>query len=87
MKKLGEHDVVITAYAEPAVGPGWANQPVWVVVRSRLDGTIRQICLQPFEQSAEMLYLYSISAAVHAAMTGAAQMHLTKDTSGRSSNG
>lgn len=65
-RKKGDH--VVTAFAEPAAGPGWANSPVWVIVRGQ-DGALRQECLQPEEQSAAMRALYTVSAAAQAAMT------------------
>lgn len=45
--KLGKHDKVVTAYAERASGPGWGNSPIWVIIRSNLDGAYRQECIQP----------------------------------------
>ncbi len=76
--KLGEHDTIITADAESANGPGWANQPIWVVVKSRLDGAIRVECIQPNEQSREMLTLYRISEEAHKAMTVWVEHHFRK---------
>lgn len=61
---------ILTAYAESCAGPGWANSPIWVIVRES-DGTIVQHCLQPMEQTEEMYTLYGISQATHAAMTRA----------------
>jgi len=78
MIKLTEHDSIITAFAEAAHGPGLANQPIWVVVRNRLDGSIRIECIQPSEASAEVLNLYKVSAASHEAMTSAVKAHLAK---------
>lgn len=59
---------IVTAYAEPARGPGWHNTPIWVIWA---DGGMRlhRDCLQPDEQTAEMRVLYEVSAAAHAAMT------------------
>lgn len=68
---LGEHDHVVSAYAESASGPGWGNQPIWVVVRSGLDGSHRLECIQPADQTPEMATLYAVSAAAHGAMTTA----------------
>lgn len=34
---------VVTAFAEPAAGPGWANTPVWVILQ-RADGTFTREC-------------------------------------------
>lgn len=70
---LGKHDHILTAYAERANGPGWANAPVWVIVRSQLDGSLRQECLQPDEQTSDMQTLYRVSEAAHVAMTAAAR--------------
>lgn len=66
-------DWIITVYAQSANGPGWANQPLWVVVRG-IDGVIREECLQPAEQSRDMLVMYGISEAVSGAMRKAVEM-------------
>ncbi len=71
--KFTEHDKIVAVFAESAHGPGWANQPLWVVVRSNLDGSFRRECIQPQDQTAEMLYLYRISEATHMAMKSAVQ--------------
>lgn len=76
MTKLAATDTIITAYAESASGPGWGNTPIWFVVRSRLDGKLRQECLQPNEQTDEMHILYGISQCAHAAMTNAVNKKL-----------
>lgn len=76
--KLSEHDHVLCAYAEPCHGSGWANAPVWFVVQSKLDGKLRHECLQPNEQSAEILNLYRVSAAVHVDMTLSVRRLLAK---------
>ncbi len=76
--KLEKHDHIVTAYAERASGPGWANAPVWCVVRSGLDGTFRLECLQPVEFSSEIATLYNLSAAAHDAMTHAVRSHMRK---------
>src|SRR5438552_91090 len=47
---LADDDAIVTAYAESAAGPGWANSPIWVIVRRR-DGNLRMECLQPDEQT------------------------------------
>lgn len=79
-KRFGPHDTIVTAWAEPAHGPGWSNQPIWVLVRSQLDGNHRVECLQPHERSAEMSMLYAICHASHAAMTDAVRTHVKKMT-------
>lgn len=69
---LAKDDHITTAYAESGGGPGWGNAPVWVIVRSA-DGKLRQECIQPDEQSAEIRSLYGISQAAHYAMVSAVQ--------------
>ncbi len=73
--KLGEHDEIICAFAERASGPGWGNQPIWCVVRSRLDGAMRMVAIPPQGQTAEMMTLYRISEVAHGAMTSAVKSH------------
>lgn len=75
-KRIGEHDHVVTAWAESANGPGWANQPVWFLIRSALDGSFRVDCLQPREQSRDMHLLYKISEDTHRAMVSAVRREL-----------
>lgn len=70
----GEH--VIAAWAEPASEPGWAR-PVWALVRN-LNGELRTVCLQPNEQTEEILTLYRISVAVHFGMTSAVRRLLDR---------
>lgn len=57
-------DSIVTAWAEPASGPGWSNQPLWVIVKDG-DGKLREECIQPEEQDQVMRTLYTISASVH----------------------
>lgn len=61
---------IVTAWAESASGPGWANQPVWVLVRERC-GKLRIECLQPDEQSRDIHTLYRVSSSAHDAMVAA----------------
>ncbi len=68
--RLNEGDHIVTAYAEAGSGPGWSNTPVWVVIRSRTH-ELRIEAIQPGEQSAEILWLYSISQSVHGTMVRA----------------
>jgi hypothetical protein len=67
---IDEGDTIITAFAESASGPGWANYPIWVVVRDSF-GDIREECIQMDEQTYKMLYLYDVSSAAHKSMTSA----------------
>jgi hypothetical protein len=64
---LKDGDVFVTAYAQPASGPGWGNSPLWVVIRTR-DGRLREECLQPEDQPAPIRQIYSIAAEVQRMM-------------------
>jgi hypothetical protein len=67
--KLDEHEYIVTAYAKPASGPGWANKPLWVVIGNKETGKFREDCIQPMEQTAGMVELYDFSALAHERMT------------------
>ena len=57
-------DRIVTAYAQPANGPGWHNRPLYVIVEDR-DGKMRSECLQPAEFSRDLELLYGIASVVH----------------------
>ena len=79
---LCEWDSVICAYARKASGPGWANDPLWVVIADRRTGTLREECIQPGQQNYEMRVLYDIAAQVDTAMMFAVDNLLRKAPSG-----
>jgi hypothetical protein len=62
--QLKDQETIVTVYAEQAKGPGWSNQPLFVIVRDA-KGRLREECLQPDEQTAEMKALFNVSATVH----------------------
>lgn len=66
---LGPDDHIVTAYAESACGPGWANWPIWVLVRNNATGKIRQECIQPDRQTEKMRTLYAFSQIAHKEMS------------------
>jgi hypothetical protein len=63
---------IVTAFAEYAAGPGWANRPLWVIVRGA-DLWLREECIQPENQTAEMRALFRVSSAAHEAMKSAVE--------------
>jgi hypothetical protein len=65
---LGEHDHVVTAFAQRASGPGWSNTPLWVIIQDG-DGKLRRECLQPDEQSHTMMLLYNLSNSLNSQLT------------------
>lgn len=66
--KIKPTEHIVTAYAQPADGPGWSNRPLWVIVCDRTDGSLRRECIQPEKQTDEMRVLYATAAAVHTAL-------------------
>jgi hypothetical protein len=68
--KLGERETIVCTYAKPAHGPGWRNQPLWVIIRD-YDGSLREECLQPSQQGPDVRRIYGIAAEVHEAMLSA----------------
>ena len=63
---------IVTAFAEYASGPGWANRPLWVIVRGA-NLQLREECIQPEDQTAEMHALFRVSHAAHEAMKSAVE--------------
>ncbi len=61
--KGGGYPRVVTAYAQPAAGPGWANSPVYVIMEGE-DRKLYQECIQPDEQTKEMRILYRLSSEI-----------------------
>lgn len=68
---------IISAWAEPAAGPGWANTPVWYIYRDH-DGILQQDCLQPDEQGSDVRKMYNISAAIHFQFLGLVEAAVKK---------
>jgi hypothetical protein len=50
-KVLDENDTILCVYAQAAIGPGWSNTPLWVVVRNSCNGDICEVCIQPEQQT------------------------------------
>jgi len=74
---LNEGDRIVTAYAEHADGPGWSNRPLYIIVRNQ-SGELREECLQPEEQGAEVAAFYDIAAVVNKEVVGAVRRKLWK---------
>jgi hypothetical protein len=68
---------VVCAFAERASGPGWANSPLWYIVRDG-NGVLSMECLQPEEQGPEITMIYDVSASVHLALVAAVEKKLRK---------
>lgn len=74
---------IVTAYPERAEGPGWRNEPLWIVVR--VNGDLREVCLQPDEQTDAMRSLFRVCEAAHVAMKGAVEWAMRKDCPAKAS--
>lgn len=65
--RLKEGDYIRAVMPESAAGPGWANTPLYVIVRDG-NGKLREECLQPREQPRDVMLLFGIVEKVQAAM-------------------
>lgn len=63
--KCGER--IVAAVPEFCGGPGWSNTPVWVHIVAK-DGTYRQECLQPDQQTPSMRQVFRICNEAHRLM-------------------
>ena len=63
-------DFIVAVRPERCAGPGWANAPIWVVVRD-VVGALREECIQPEEQTKDMLLLFDVAHAAHSALLAA----------------
>ena len=79
---LGPGDSVLTAFAERCGGPGWANMPIWIVIRAQSPtgggDRLRVEAIQPDEATPTLMTLARHSAAMHEAMTGAVEPYITR---------
>lgn len=80
--RLEPNEYIVTAYASPASGPGWANSPICVVILNSATGKMREDCIQPADQTAEMLTLYAFSSLAHSQMTAAVKRATNKSSVG-----
>ena len=76
--KLKDGDVVVTAWAERASGPGWSNQLVWVLIRER-GGKLREEAFQPCDQSDGMYELFNVCAAATESLTAEVKRALVEE--------
>jgi hypothetical protein len=76
--RLGPDEYVVTAYAERANGPGWANQPIWVLIGMRGTNDVRRECIQPEHHTPAMGWLYTICEQAHLSMVAAVNQIVVK---------
>ena len=79
--KLSKGDTIVTAWATTEVGPGWANAPIWALVREA-RGVLREECIQPDDQTPEMRTLHPFSQLAHSQLTHAVRSTTTKPRKG-----
>lgn len=68
MKFNPKTEHIVTAYAERCSGPGWANFPVWVVIRQNGTSNVRVDAIQPSEQTPELMKARGVSDAMNRLM-------------------
>jgi hypothetical protein len=66
---LARDEEIVACVPQYVSGPGWANAPVWVYIRS--GSGMRSVCIQPMEQSSEMHTLFAAGAAMCSALKNA----------------
>jgi len=69
---------IVVAWAENCSGPGWRNTLIWYIERLP-DGKLEQNCLQPEEQTRDMLNIFSYSAMSASQLTNMVSNKLNKD--------
>jgi hypothetical protein len=60
---MNDGDQIVVAWSENVNGPGWSNQIIWVLIRSR-GGDLREDSIQPSERTKEMATLHDVSDVV-----------------------
>ena len=66
--KLHKDEKIIAVVPQFASGPGWANRPLWVYIEQHATNKLRTECIQPEDQTPEMLALFSPGAAMAEAL-------------------
>lgn len=59
---------IIIAWSENCSGPGWVNSPIWYI-EELPNGKLERGCLQPEEQTKEMISHFGINALSSQLMT------------------
>lgn len=67
MIRLKKDESIVTAFAEPCSGPGWANSLVVVIVRGA-DRKPREEYLQPEQHTRDMATMFAVSDIAHRTM-------------------
>ncbi len=69
--ELRPHETIIAVHPEYVSGPGWSNAPTWVYIKNHATSDVRAECIQPEERSDALHTLFSVGAAIHAALVNA----------------
>lgn len=78
--KINKDDRIVTAWPEYVSGPGWANRPIWVIVRDG-NGKLRMECIQPEDQTENIMRLFPICAVAHSEFMSTLNSELIKKKS------
>jgi len=62
--KLERGEFIQAAWGENCSGPGWANTPIFVLIRE-VSGKCRIECIQPEDQTVGMVSIFQFSALSH----------------------
>ena len=74
-----KRETLITAWARPAMGPGWSNTPIWYLVKvdDEHGSHLEERCLQPDQQNKKLAILYPIAATVDNVLMDAVRDQIT----------
>ncbi len=75
--KLRHGESIRAAVAARVSGPGWFNEPLFVIIRSN-DGKYREECIQPSEMTTETAWLFSVAYAAHEAFLSSIPVKASK---------
>jgi hypothetical protein len=68
--KLAPGESIIAVVPDRCAGPGWANAPTWVYIKTNA-GRLREECIQPEERTPELHTLHYAGFAMCSALLDA----------------
>ena len=86
MDKLQLDERIIAVVPEIASGPGWGNRLI-IVYAMNNQNKLRTICLQPSEQTSEMLLVFNLAVEANRILTSAAERLLKPAKTKGAANG
>jgi len=63
--KLSPTESILGVIPLLSSGPGWQNEPTFVIIGNAATGNYRSVCIQPHERSDRMATLWRVAAIAH----------------------